>query len=134
MELTNITASYSRKLNHAHYGGGQYESSDHFVSLSADLDHDEDVLEAQKWLKEACRAMIEQDVQDEVQGLTGGITFQEFETYLRDLVARRPVVAETYEKCNRLQKMILQAAKRGLQMNKRDNSKPDKVHHSLQDK
>jgi len=125
MEITNITASYTRKLNHAHYGGGQYESSDHFVSLAADLEVDENIIEAQKELKAVCREMVEQDIADEIAGLTGGVPFAEFETYLRDMVARRPITNETYLKANKQQKMILQAAKRGLQMNKRYENKTD---------
>lgn len=125
MEITNITASYTRKLNHAHYGGGQYESSDHFVSLAADLEVDENIIEAQKELKAVCREMVEQDIADEIAGLTGGVPFAELETYLRDMVARRPIANETYLKANKQQKMILQAAKRGLQMNKRYENKTD---------
>lgn len=123
MEITNITVSYSRKLNHAYYGGGQYEMSDHFVSLSADVEIGEDVIEAQKQLKEACREMIQKDVEDEITGLSGGLPWDEFELYLRDMVARRPITEEPYNRANKSQKMILQAAKRGLQMNKRDESK-----------
>lgn len=123
MEITTITASYARKLNHSFYNGGQYETSDHFVSLSADLEINEDVVKAQKELKAACREMIENDIQDEIAGLTGGLTWGVFETYLRDLVAKRPIDGNTYEQANSLQKKILQAAKRGLQMNKRDNEK-----------
>ncbi len=67
--------------------------------------------------------MVERDVSTEVEGISGGLPFAEFETYLRDLSARRPTTAEPYEKANRLQKLILQAVKRGLQMNKRDEKK-----------
>lgn len=132
MQITNITASYSRKLNHEYYGGGKFESSDHFVSLAAELDDGEDIITAQKELKAACREMIEQDVADEITGLTGGLPWATFETYLRDLVARRPIDPETYNQANKQQKMILQAAKRGIQMNKRDNTKTDTIHHSMQ--
>lgn len=123
MEITNITVSHSRKINHQYYGGGQFENSEHFVSLSAEVNEGEEILEVQKQLKEACREMVEKDIADEVTGFSGGLTWGEFETYLRDLTARRPVEAETYERSNKQQKLILQAVKRGLQMNKRDQDK-----------
>ena len=37
-----ITASYSRKLNHALYGGGDYENSDHFCSMKTETEEPED--------------------------------------------------------------------------------------------
>ena len=123
MNITNITVSYSRKLNHQYYGGGQYESSDHFISLSAEVDEGEDILKAHKELKQGCKEMVEEDMFNEIQGLSGGLSWGEFETYLRDLSARRPIDGETYHACNQLQKNILQAVKRGLQMQKRDESK-----------
>lgn len=126
MEITNITVSYSRKLNHQYYGGGQYESSDHFVSLAAEVEENEDVLKAQAELKAACREMVERDIADEIAGLSGGLPWVEFETYLRDLSSRRSISPEPYERANKQQKLILQAVKRGLQMEKRDLSKSEK--------
>lgn len=127
MELTNITASYTRKLNHALYGGGNYESSDHFVSLSAELEDGEDVLKAHKELKNACEQMVTTAIEDEITSFSGGTTADDFYTYIRDMVARRPIDGDFYEECNQRQKAILQAVKRGLQMNKRDNAKEHEI-------
>jgi len=123
MEITNITASYSRKLNHSIYGGVQYESSDHFCSLSADVEIGEDVLAAQKELASLCKTLIEKDIESEIVSFAGGVPPDDFYEYLRNLVARRPIDAETYERCSTRQKMILQAAKRGIQMRDRDVKK-----------
>lgn len=123
MEVTSITASYSRKINHALYGGAQYESSDHFCSLTADIEIGEDVLKAQKELAGACREMVEKSVEGEIESFSGGLPPEVFYNYLRDLVARRPINVETYDRCNARQKAVLQAAKRGIQMNKRDLNK-----------
>lgn len=125
MEIETITASYTRKINHGLYGGGQYESSDHFCSMSATLEVGEDPTKAHQELKTACMEMVNNAVLDEITSFSGGIPADQFYTYLRDLVARRPIDGETYQKCNKAQQAILQAAKRGLQMNKRDVAKDE---------
>lgn len=134
MEIETITSSYTRKINHSLYGGGAYESSDHFCSMSASVEVGEDVQKAEKELHTMCMEMVNNHVLDEVSSFAGGITADKFYTYIRDMVARRPIDGEVYQACNKAQKAILQAVKRGLQMNKRDNSSPDKKHHSLQKK
>lgn len=123
MELETITASHSQKLNNALYGGGQYEMTDHFVSLTASLEVGEDVKDAHKQLTAACREMVQTDIENTIMSFSGGIGAEKFYTYIRDLVAKRPVDADTYAACNARQKAILQAIKRGLQMNKRDEAK-----------
>lgn len=123
MEIETITTSHSQKLNNALYGGGQYEMSDHFVSLTASVEVGEDVKEAHRQLTAACKEMVQEDIENTIMSFSGGLTAEKFYNYLRDLVARRPVDADTYQACNTRQKAILQAAKRGLQMGKRDNQK-----------
>jgi len=123
MELETITISKSQKLNNALYGGGQYEMTDHFVSLSASLEVGENLIEAHKELAFMVSDLLEKDMEDTITSFQGGITAEKFYTYIRDLSARRPVDAETYNACNTRQKAILQAIKRGLQMNTRDNQK-----------
>ena len=125
MEITSITASFSQKLNNGLYGGGDYEMSDHFVSLSADLEIGEDVVSAHNDLVKTCREMTQKDIEDTITSFAGGIDAERFYTYIRDLTARRPIDGETYNLCNRSQKAILQAVKRGLQMNKRDVAKDE---------
>ena len=125
MEITSITASFSQKVNNALYGGGSYEMSDHFVSLSADLEIGEDVIASHNDLMKSCREMVQTDIENTITSFAGGITPEKFYTYIRDLTARRPIDGETYQECNGSQKAILQAIKRGLQMNKRDLSKDD---------
>lgn len=127
MEIETITASYSQKLNHALYGGGQYENSDHFVSLTASLETGEDVLTAHRELTAIAREMVIKDIENELTSFQSGITADKFYTYIRDLVANRPIDGETYMACNQRQKAILQAIKRGKQMGKRDALKEEDV-------
>lgn len=127
MQVTNITASYTRKINHALYGGGNFESSDHFVSLSAEVEEGEDVTTSYKELNQACEEMITKAVEDEITSFAGGITADKFYTYIRDFVSGRPVDGETYHACNPRQQAILQAIKRGKQMHKRDTTKNEET-------
>lgn len=123
MEIETITVSHSQKLNNTLYGGGDYEMSDHFVSLTAALEIGEDMVQAHKELSKACRELVQKDLEDSITSFQGGITAEKFYTYIRDLVSRRPIDGETYFECNSRQKATLQAIKRGLQMEKRDNHK-----------
>lgn len=123
MEITNITVSKTQKLNHALYNGGNYESSDHFVSLTAEVLENEDVLQKEKALREIATEMLQKALEDEITSFQGGLTAEKFYDYIRDFTANRPIDAETYEKANTRQKAILQAIKRGKQMLKRDNNK-----------
>ena len=134
MEIETITASYTHKINHALYGGGQYESSDHFVSLSACLETGEDPIQAEKELRQLAQAMVTKGIEDEITSFQSGITADTFYTYIRDLVANRPIDGETYYKCNERQKLILQAIKRGKQMGKRDELKENNNDESCQQK
>lgn len=124
-EIDTVTSSYSRKVNHALYGGGNYESSDHFVSMTATLEPNEDPIQAEKGLHQTCKEMVTNHVLEEITTFSGGVQTEQFYTYLRDLVARRPIDGEVYYKCNKMQQDILQAAKKGIQMNKRDVAKDD---------
>lgn len=123
MEIETITVSHSQKLNNALYNGGQYEMTDHFVSLSASVEIGEDPVKAHKELSVACRELIQKDVEDTVTSFQGGITAEKFYTYIRDLVARRPIDGETYNECNSRQQAILQAIKKGIKMGQRDDLK-----------
>jgi hypothetical protein len=120
MEIDTITVSHSQKLNNALYNGGQYEMTDHFVSVSASLEIGEDPNEVHKQLSTFCKEMVTKDLENTITSFQGGITAERFYTYIRDLVARRPIDGETYEECNVRQQAILQAIKRGIKMNQRD--------------
>jgi hypothetical protein len=67
--------------------------------------------------------MVQKDIENTVTSFQGGITAERFYTYIRDLVSRRPIDGETYNECNSRQQAILQAIKRGLKMEKRDELK-----------
>lgn len=123
MEVTTITASYSRKINHEIYGGGRFESSDRFVSLSAEVHDMDSIVDVYAQLRTACEDMVNESLAADMASFGGGLTPQEFNDYLQALVARRPIDAETYQRANANQKAILQAAKRGLKMEQRDNQK-----------
>lgn len=107
MELTNITVSTSRKINHAIYGGEQFESSDHFVSLSADVEDGEDILAKHRELMAMCKEMANTSVSDEILKMQGGIAWSDFLAKLRDYRLKRQTTdVEGHEKMNRLQKAI----------------------------
>lgn len=122
MEITNITVSSSQKINHELYGGGAYESSDYFVSLVAEVDSNEDVTNVHKELKQATNDLIQTAIEDKISTFNGGVKSEVFYSYLRDLTARRPIDAETYNDCSVTQKRILQAVKKGIAMHKRDDA------------
>lgn len=123
MEIETITVSKSQKLNNALYNGGDYEMTDHFVSLTASLEMGEDPIAAHKDLAATCSELVQQDIENTITSFQGGLTAEKFYTFIRDLVSRRPVDGEVYNACNTRQKAILQAIKRGLQMEKRDERK-----------
>lgn len=85
MEISQITTSYSRKLNHAVYGGEQYESSDHFVSLTADVEADENIIEAHDQLTTVCRELVNASVGKEVLKMQGGVAWPKFIETLRQI-------------------------------------------------
>lgn len=112
MEIINITQSYSRKINHAIYGGNQFESSDHFVSLSAEVELGEDVVEVSKNLKEACELIVTRSIEDEISKMEGGIPAQEFESEMYNLVAGRGMDSNKYNSMSQRQKSYIQIIKR----------------------
>lgn len=106
MELLTVTASTARKINHAIYGGEQFESSDHFVSLSASLEDGEDVVKAHRELMLMCKEMANTSVADEVLKLQGGVAWTDFFTLLKTYRLTKTIDEAEFDKMNRLQKKI----------------------------
>jgi len=89
MEITHITRSYTEKIQHQSYGGQPYESSDHFCSLSAELDPSDNVIEVSQQLEQSCRELVESSKINKIAEFSGGIPQQEFQTFLYDYIAER---------------------------------------------
>ena len=106
MEIETVTASTSRKINHAIYGGEQFESSDHFVSLSATLEDGEDVTKAHKELMLICKEMANTSVAEEVLKLQGGLAWDAFFLILKEYRLKKTIDESEFDKMNRLQKKI----------------------------
>lgn len=121
MIITNITISQSQKCNHALYGGSQYESSDHFCSLTAEIDETEDVTQISKDLKEYCDSEVQKSIASKIMSFQGGIPKDEFDKYLQAYVAGRQIDPNTYEALSPLQKETMQIIKKGKSMAKRDS-------------
>lgn len=84
MKVDSITASYSRKINHDLYGGGAYESSDHFCSMSAVLDDDENAVDVHRQLFTAAKELVGNSVGEEILKIQPGKSWDKFITLLRD--------------------------------------------------
>ncbi len=114
MEITNITVSSSKKINHAVYGGEQYESSDHFVSLSAAVEDGEDLVQAHRELMMACKEMVNTSVSNEILKLQGGIPWTTFMEIIKEYRLKRNLNADMSDHSQRmtsLQKSILNEMK-----------------------
>ena len=125
MIVTNITKSYSYKLNHSLYGGHQYESSDHFCSLSAEVDESEDLMECSKHLALACEDIVFGSVENQIASFQGGIPVKEFEQFMYDYVAGRVTNPEVFDETRRRlspsQAKSIDIIRRAKATKKRDN-------------
>lgn len=81
MNKVEVTASYSRKINHALYGGGDYENSDHFCSMKVETE--EDPSEVYEELHNACMDNVAQSIANEIVGFTEGTPPKRFLEILR---------------------------------------------------
>lgn len=126
MENLEIVVSYSRKINHALYGGNSYESSDHFCSLKNVIDHEIDPKQAHEELAQLAEELVNARVDAEIAGFQGGIPQQDFETWMYDYVAGRPIDGEVYYKMSKYQQRLIQVIKRGKATAKRDKHENQK--------
>ena len=122
MEVTNITKSYSYRLSHAVYGGNQYESSDHFCSLSAEVEEGENILDVSQELTDTAKELVNKSVLAEIASFGGGIPSKEFEQFLYDFVAGRvkspEVFDDTRKKLSRSQSHIVDIVRRAKNISK----------------
>jgi len=108
-----IVSSYTRKLNHALYGGNQFESSDFFCSLKITVDDEEDPKEAYHDLQNTCRNMVEDAVEKEILQISGGLPKLEWDAWLTGVVNQKHWGdVETYNRMSPYQKNIAQMLKR----------------------
>ena len=128
MEIETITTSYTRKISHALYGGGQYESSDHFVSLSAVLETGEDPIEAHAQLQATAKELVEKSITEEIEGFQGGsVPPAEFFKFLYDYVAGRLTdpeqFDETRKKLSPAYRNVIEIIRKARATRKRDEKK-----------
>jgi hypothetical protein len=120
-----IAVSYSRKLNHALYGGNDYESSDFFCSLKLEVEDETDPKPLHDQLHETCKMAVEDAVRTEIYGFQNGIPASEFKQFMYDYVAGRKIDGERYQAMSAYQKDIIQTIKRGKATQKRDDAKKE---------
>jgi archaellum biogenesis ATPase FlaH len=123
-DTIEITASYARKINHAMYGGNEYESSDTFCSMKEVISAESDPVQAYEELVGLCKEAVDNHVQLEIDEM-GGLDKETFEKWKYDYVAERPVDEETYHKMSKKQMNDIQLIKKAKATLKRDNQKED---------
>lgn len=113
MEIETITASHSRKINHSLYGGEQYEGSDHFCSMTASVETEEDLKEAHRELFLACKEMTGVSVANEILKLQGGKPWGEFMAQLREYrLGELELADDVYHSWNQQQKNVYEEMKK----------------------
>jgi hypothetical protein len=113
MELTSITVSTSRKVNHSLYGGEQYESSDNFVSLTAEVETGANLIESHRELMLTAKELNNTAVAHDILKLQGGYSWTDFFGLLRDYrLGKLQLTDEVTLKMNQTQKSILEEMKK----------------------
>lgn len=111
-----ITASYTRTLNHDQYGGQPYENSKHMCSLTTDVlpdDADEALVKLeQSRLMEIAKHQTKQSVENEIMGLAGGLPKAQFNAILDGYLKGDSMTSDDYAGMSPVQQMIIQAIKR----------------------
>jgi len=108
-----IVTSYTRKLNHALYGGNQFESSDFFCSLKLEVDDEADPKGVHDDLSTQCKNMVEEAVEREILDISGGLPKLEWDAWLVGVVNKKVWGdVETYNAMSPYQKNIAQMLKR----------------------
>jgi hypothetical protein len=107
-----IAVSYTRKLNHALYGGNQYESSDFFCSLKMEIPDDEDPKGCHADLSATVKQMVENAVENEILDISGGLSPIEWNQWLQNALQKRWGDVETYNSMSPYQKNIAQMLKK----------------------
>lgn len=68
MPKLKISRSYSRKLNRVHYGGNDYETSDHFALYEIELDNTENGVKWSKkllsWAKDDVNKAVKKEIKE----------------------------------------------------------------------
>ena len=104
-----ITASYSRKLNHALYGGGDYENSDHFCSMKTETEEPE---EAYIELYNACVDSVTKSIAMEIASWTGDLSQTDTLEWIKNYCNDVDVLGEEYERMSKHSKDIIQELKK----------------------
>ena len=96
------------------YGGQQYESSDHFASLSADLEEGEDITTAHRELMMAVRELVNTSASQEILKMQGGISWERFFEVIKKYRLNRVLDADhsdDTQRMNQLQRQIMNEMK-----------------------
>ena len=110
-EKIEVTASYTRKINHALYGGGDYENSDHFCSMKTETEADPS--QVYEELHSACVDNVNHSIAKEVANFTEGMTPRKFVELLRQYrLDNIQIVDTTVEEMDLVQKNILEEFKK----------------------
>lgn len=107
-----ITASYSRKLNHATYGGEQFENSDHGASIEIEIPDNETPVEDIKHLQNEVKSVVEEKIVEEMMELGGGLHRLEFNKILDNYIRGGSMKEEEYHKMSPFQQRVIQIIKR----------------------
>ena len=120
MEITNITVSTSRKINHKIYGASDYESSDNFCSLGAEVEVGENLVEKHRELMLMVKKLNNTAVSHDILKIQSGYAWDDFMEMVRQYRLGHLVITDDLtEKMNELQKNIFEEMKKL----KRDNNK-----------
>lgn len=124
----DIAVSYSRKINHSLYGGSDYESSDHFCSISASVPR-EDFQKEYRELRTRAKLEVDQSASLEIESLSGGLPKKQFDTMLTQFINNKKWgTAEDYEMMSPTQQDLFQIIKRAKKrkvQHESDNSQAD---------
>lgn len=121
-----IAVSYSRKLNHALYGGNNFESSDFFCSLKLELEDETDPKGVHDDLSKNCKEMVDQAVEREILEINGGLPKVEWDSWLTTVINGKGWGTSTqYERMSAYQRNIAQMLKRAASRAKYKNAKED---------
>ena len=132
MNDLEITGSYSRTINHAHYGGAQFENSNHFFSVKGYIQEGEDPKACARELNKMARQFVEESIETEIMNMTdGSMSKKEFDNIMVDVLAGKPIVGDPamVETMTTAQRFIFQYVKRAnkrLQARKENNGTKSK--------
>lgn len=109
-----IIASYNKKINHALYGGGDYENSDHFCSMEIDVsDPEVEPTMVYEELHNECVENVMKSIAKEISSFNEGMSDAKFAETIRAYRLDNLQLNDTItEEMTRQQKIILEEFKK----------------------